>query len=372
MRKLFLMFTLVLLVAGAVIPGMVMAQGDDDDDERVQPWVCPEGFEGQTLSVYNWSTYIAEDTIPNFEELCGVTVEYDIYESNESMLARIREGNPGYDIVVPSDYTIAIMAEEGLLEELNLDLIPNFVHVGEQFVGAPYDPENKYSVPYQWGTVGIGYNVTEVGEEITTWQEMLDYDGPVAWLEDPRSMIAVGLVLLGYDPNTDNPDEIDEAMEFMIDHSDNVVAIAADDGQVLLERGDVNMTVEYSGDIFQIMDECECEDFAYVIPGEGSIVWTDNLAIPVDAPNPELAHAFIDYVLHPVVGAAISNYTAYGSPNASAIALGLIDEEYLADPAIYPDEETSERLFYITENAETEQYYLDAWDEIVIFAGLGE
>ena len=368
MRKFFMIFVVSLLVAGAILPSISLAQ--DGGGEELAPWVCPEGFEGQTLSVYNWSTYIAEDTIPNFEDACGVSVEYDVYESNESMLARLREGNPGYDIVVPSDYTIAIMADEGLLEPLDHNLIPNLANLDEKFVGAPYDPENQYSVPYQWGTVGIGYNITEVGAEITSWQEMLDYDGPVAWLEDPRAMIAVGLVMLGYDPNSTDLDEIDEATQYMIDHSSNVVAIAADDGQVLLENGDVNMTVEYSGDIFQIMDECECEDFGYVIPSEGSVVWIDNLAIPLDAPNVALAHAFIDYVLHAQVGADISNYTAYGSPNGAAIELGLIDEEYLSDPGIYPSEETSERLFFIEEDADTEEYYLDAWDEIIIFAGM--
>ncbi len=369
MRKLFMIFVVALLAVGAILPSISFAQ-DDGDGEEMEPWVCPEGFEGQTLSVYNWSTYIAEDTIPNFEEACGVTVEYDIYESNESMLARIREGNPGYDIIVPSDYTIAIMADEGLLEPLDLEQIPNFANLSDIFVGAPYDPENQWSVPYQWGTVGIGYNATEVGEEVTSWEQMLNYDGSVAWLEDPRSMIAIGLVMLGYDPNTTDLDEIDEATQYMIDHSSNVVAIAADDGQILLERGDVDMTVEYSGDIFQIMDECECDDYGYVIPSEGSVVWIDNLAIPVDAPNVELAHAFIDYILHPQVGADISNYTAYGSPNGAALEMGLIDEEYLNDPGIYPDEETSELLFYIEEDADTEEYYLDAWDEIVIFAGI--
>lgn len=365
MRKLFILFVLLTLVVG-IVPAFTLAQ----DDDEMEAWACPEGFEGQTLSVFNWSTYVADDTIPNFEELCGVEVVYDVYESNEAMLARIREGNPGYDIIVPSDYTIAIMADEGLLEPLDLEKIPNFANIGEQFVGAPYDSENQWSVPYQWGTVGVGYNLNEVeGAEILSWQQMFEHDGNVAWLEDPRAMIAIGLVMLGYDPNTGDLDEIAEARDFMIENSSNVVAIAADDGQVLLERGDVDITVEYSGDIFQIMDECECEDFGYAIPLEGSVVWIDNLAIPIDAPNVELAHVFIDYILDAHVGADISNYTAYASPNQAAIDMELIDEEYLNDTSIYPDEEISARLFFITEDADTEQDYLDAWDEIVIFSG---
>jgi spermidine/putrescine transport system substrate-binding protein len=261
------------------------------------------------------------------------------------------------------------MAEEGLLEPLNLDNIPNFAHIDDQFKNPPYDPDNTYSVPYQWGTVGIGYNITEVGEEITSWQQMFEYDGPVAWLEDLRAMLGISLVMLGYDPNTDNPDEIAEARDYLIANSGNVVAIAQDDGQAMLARGDVHITVEYNGDIFQIMDECECEDYAYAIPREGTLVWVDNLAIPAGAPNHALAEVFIDYILHPQVGADISNYTAYATPNRTAIEMGLIDEAYLSDTAIYPDEETFERLFFIRDNPETEQLYNDAWDEVKVLIG---
>lgn len=364
MRKILVLICTVFLVGTILTPFQTVAQDDD-----MEGWVCPEGFEGQELSVYNWSTYIADDTIPNFKDLCGVEVIYDVYESNEAMLTRIREGNPGYDIIVPTDYMIAIMIDEGLLEPLDLSQIPNFANIGEQFKDAPFDPGNQYSIPYQWGTVGIGYNVNAVDEAITSWEQLFDHDGPVAWLEDPRAIIAIGLVMLGYDPNSSDEDEIFEATEYLIDNSSNVVAIAADDGQVLLESGDVDMTIEYSGDIFQIIDECECEDYDYVIPEEGSIIWIDNLAIPIDAPNPELAHVFIDYILDAQVGADVSNYIAYASPNQASIDAGLIDEDYLSNPAIYPDQEISQRLFFIEENIDTELAYLDAWDEIVLSSG---
>lgn len=363
MRKSLILFIALALLVVGLAPQLTTAQ------DEMEGWTCPEGLAGKTLNIYNWSTYIAEDTVPNFEELCDVSVVYDVFESNEAMLARIREGNPGYDIVVPTDYTIAIMIGEDLLEPLNHDLIPNFANVGEAFLDSPFDPGNAYSMPYQWGTVGIGYNVNTVDGEVTSWQDLFEHDGPVAWLEDPRAMISFGLLLLDYDPNTENEDEIGEARDFLIDHSSNVEVIAADDGQALLLRGDVDMTVEYSGDIFQIMDECECDDFAYVIPDEGSVVWVDNLAIPVDAPEPELAHAFIDYVLDAHVGADISNYTAYASPNQAAIDMALIDEAYLNDPAIYPSDEVLDRLYFIADNPDTELAYLDAWDEVVIFSG---
>ncbi|MGB7339306.1 MAG: spermidine/putrescine ABC transporter substrate-binding protein [Phototrophicaceae bacterium] len=343
-----------------------------DEMEIATSWTCPEGFEGQELSIYNWSTYIAEDTVPNFEELCGVSVEYSTFESDEAMLTRIRQGNPGFDIVVPSGDTIAVMAREELLIPLDRAAIPNFVNLSENLLGAAYDPDNTYSVPYQWGTVGLGYNTEKFPDGLTSWAELFAYDGPVAWLDDRRAMFGVALQILGYDPNTSNAEEIEEARQYLQDNGGNVVVIAADDGQELLVRGDVDITVEYSGDIFAIADECECDTYAYVIPSEAANLWTDNLAIPVDAPNPELAMVFIDYVLDAQVGADISNYTAYASPNQASIDQNLIDAELLTDLGIYPDAASSENLFVIEEpDPEVEQVYNDAWDELLIFVGTG-
>ncbi|MCU0514919.1 MAG: spermidine/putrescine ABC transporter substrate-binding protein [Anaerolineae bacterium] len=331
--------------------------------------MCPPGYAGQTLSVFNWSTYIADNTIPDFEAACGVTVEYSIFESNEAMLARIRQGNPGYDIVVPSGNTIGLMIESDLLIPLNKDLIPNLTNVTPELLNPPYDPDNLYSIPYQWGTIGIGYNKEKVGE-ITSWEQMWNYDGKVAWLDDRRAVFGIALNLLGYDPNTTNPDEINAARDYLIERGGNVVAIAADDGQVLLERGDVDMTIEYSGDILALMFECECDTYGYLIPEEGTNIWVDNMAIPVDAPNPELAMVFMDYILHPQVGADISNYTAYGSPNQPAIDNGLIDEALLSDPAIYPSQEILAKLFFSNPvGGDAEQLYNNAWDEMLIFLG---
>lgn len=353
-----------LLVAFLLAGGAAFAQVDDQTS-----WTCPEDFSGQTLSIYNWTTYIAETTVPLFEELCGVDVNYDTYPTDDDMLARIRQGNPGYDIVVPSGTVTYLMIDEGLLEPLDHSNIPNLANVGESFLELDFDPGNAYTVPYQWGTIGIGYNTEVVGEPITSWTQMFEYDGPVSWLEDVRATMGVALLMLGYDPNTRSPEEIEEAKDFLAENGSNVVYINQDDGQEVLLRGEADIVVEYSGDIFQIIDECQCDTYAYVIPQEGTNFWVDNLGIPVDAPNKRLAEAFIDFVLDPHVGAEISNYTAYGSPNAAAANMGLIDEDYLADPGIYPPEETLENLFFIVQDPELEQVYNDAWDEVRIFVG---
>ena len=352
--------TIVGLAAALGMASLVHARSE---------WTCPDGFAGQTLSVYNWTTYIAEDTIDNFEAACGVRVIYDTFPSDDDMLARMRQGNPGYDIVVPSDRVVAIMIEEGLLLPLDRALLPNWVHLDTTFLGLDFDPGNRYSIPYQWGTLGIGYHVGRVGFEVKTWMDMFTYDGPVSWIEDIRAMMGSAAVTIGLDPNTGDPDEIRAIQQFMIDHGRNVVYINQDDGQEVLLRGEVDIVVEYSGDIFQIMEECECDDFAFVIPLEGANFWVDNLTIPLGASNVPLAHVFLDYLMDPRVAADIANYTAYGSPNQSAIDLGLIDEELLANPGIYPDEETEARLFRVLQDSALEQLYNDAWDELKIFIG---
>lgn len=354
-----LLTTAALLVAAAGL-GSASAQSS---------WTCPEGFAGQTLSVYNWTTYIAENTIADFEEACGVRVIYDTYPTDGDMLARMRQGNPGYDVVVPSDVIVPLMIAEGLALPIDHARLPNLANLAPRFLDLPFDPGNVYSLPYQWGTIGIGYDVEAVGFEITSWRQMFEYDGPVSWLEDVRPMMGVVLSLLGFDPNTRDRAEIDAAKDFLIANGRNVVYINQDDGQEILLRGEAHIVVEYSGDIFQIIDECECDRFVYVIPDEGANFWVDSLVIPTGASNPDLAHVFLDYLMDPQVAADIANYTAYGSPNRAAIELELIDPELLADPGIYPDADTEARLFQIEQDPDLEQLYNDAWDEVKIFVG---
>jgi spermidine/putrescine transport system substrate-binding protein len=359
MRKLFSFISLMALLCmtGA---NLVSAQ-----DESESEWVCPEGFEGQTLRIFNWATYVAEDTIPNFADLCGVTVDYFEYGSNEEMVAIIRAESAQYDIVVPSGGTVSEMAEEGLLQPLDHSLIPNIANVAETFIDPPYDPENVYSLPYQWGTIGIGFDTTIIDpEDMTSWEDFFNYTGRVAWLDDQDAMLGVALMLQGLDPNSHEEDEVMGAVQYLLEQNKaDVFEIAPDTGQDLLLRGEVDATIEYSGDIFQIIDECECDEFAYVIPLEGGNVWTDNMAIPFNASNPELAHTFIDYILDAHVGADLSNYTAYGTPNQAS--LEFIDPDYLENPGIYPSEETMANLFFSQGKiGDVATYYSEAWNEL--------
>ena len=182
-------------------------------------------------------------------------------------------------------------------------------------------------------------------------------------------MMGVGLLKLGLDPNSSNPEEITEAKDYLIENGSNVVYINQDDGQEVLVRGEADIVVEYSGDIFQIIDECDCDTYAYVIPEEGTLFWVDTLVVPTGAPNKALAEVFIDYLLDPQVSADISNYTAYGTPNRVALEEGLIDPDLAGDPGIYPSEETQARLFFVAQDPERAKLYNDAWDELRIFVG---
>jgi spermidine/putrescine transport system substrate-binding protein len=378
---------ILILCLGLLLVGLP-ALAQDDHPEILTEWTCPPGFEGQTLSFYNWTTYIAEDdpetadvnedTLRNFQELCGVTVQTDFFGSNEDLIARLQQGNPGYDIIVPTGTYIPQMNRQELLEPLDLSKIPNFANISEFLQDPVYDPGNVYSVPYQWGTIGVGYNIEAVGEEITSWEQVWNYGGNVAWLEDLRPMLGLGLRLLGYDANSTNPDEIAEAAFYLVDRGSNVRSIAVDDGQEKLLLGEADIVIEYSGDIYQIIAACESGEsencagkYAFSIPQEGGVLWVDNLAIAKDAPNPELAHVFIDYILDAQVGADISNYTAYASPNQAAIDGGLILEEYLTDPIIYPDEATNAVLFGIIDvGDEAAQIYTDNWVQLKVLLGI--
>jgi spermidine/putrescine transport system substrate-binding protein len=374
---------LVLLPILAVLFALPAAAQDE-----LQPWVCPEGFSGQTLSVLNWGTYISEEDDPetadvnenlvqNFEQLCGVTVIYEgTMESSEALQALLRGGNPGYDLAMPTGYIIPDLVAEDLIQPINLDNIPNAANLNPNLANPWYDPEQTYTLPYFWGTIAIGYDFNKVGEEITSWEQFFQYAGPVAWLEDRRSVIGIALEILGLNPNSEDPAEIAQAVEFLQTNSGNVVTIAQDDGQVLLARGDVDMTIEYNGDIFQIAAECaespDCTaDFRYTIPDEGAVRWTDNMVIPTGAPNPALAEVFMDYLYDPQIAAINANWVQYGSPNQTAIDLGLVDQALLDNPGIYPTPEIDAKLFEVQSltTGDGEILYSDSWEEIKLSIG---
>lgn len=356
MRKVSLIFLFLFVIRLAA-------------QDEIAAWECPNAYRGQSLSIYNWSTYIAENTIPDFEAACGVEVRYEVFDNDNVMLDLLRLGNPGYDLVVPSGDNTAQMIEEGLAVPINYSLIPNFRNISTELLNPPYDSNNEYSLPYQWGTIAVGYRKAAFPDGIQSWEDVWNHDGTVAWLDDARVMMGIGLVMLGYDPNSINPAEILAARDYLGERGGNLVDIVPDsEGQNLLLDGTADVVVEYSGDIFTLIEECECDDFAFAIPVEGANIWVDNMVIPIDAANPELAMVFMDYVLHPQVSADISNFTSYSSPNMMAIEAGLILPELLANEGIYPSEETLQKLFYVRDlDDDATTAFQVAWDELLTF-----
>jgi spermidine/putrescine transport system substrate-binding protein len=332
-------------------------------------WKCPEAVHGQDLNIYNWPLYIDSAVIEDFQVLCDNKVTVDSYATNEEMIARLRQGNPGYDIIIPTHFAIPLMAESDLLMPIDLEKIPNFEHVTEVLQAPEYDEDNTYTVPYLWGTLGIVYNTKHVEDAPESWNDFFQHDGPVGWFGDKRTMAGIALKMLDLDPNSVDADEITQARDYLIENGDNVAAITVGNAITLMSQGELDMVMDNNSVAYLLQQDCECDDYAYVIPEEGSYIWIDNLAIPVDAPHPEMAMAFMDYLLAPAVSAANANALALATPNQTAIDEGRIDESQLANPAIYPDAETNERLFLAELHLESEDLYAEAWDEVVIKLG---
>ncbi|HEX2621575.1 MAG TPA: spermidine/putrescine ABC transporter substrate-binding protein, partial [Phototrophicaceae bacterium] len=281
-------------------------------------WTCPEGFEGQTLSIYNWATYIGDSTVDDFKKLCGVEVKYDVYDSDESAIARLQQGNPGYDVSFPTDYAVSIMRRQGLLEEIDFSKVPNFANIDKSYTNKPFDPDNKHSVPYLLGTTGIAYRKSAFPNGISTWKELFDFNGRIAWLDSSRAMLGAALIELGYDPNSVDTAQLDEARDYLIAHSKNVITIASDDGDAILVQGEVDAAVEYGGDMYQQIQECGCDDFGFASPLDGVILDITSVVLLKDGPNKELAEVFIDFLADPHVAAHNTNQLGYSTPNAKA------------------------------------------------------
>jgi spermidine/putrescine transport system substrate-binding protein len=376
-RFLFACLALVVLALLAVGPNAKYVTAQDATEAAMEKTYAPTdepttvpteelvNGEKQVLNVYNWTTYIAEDTIANFEKLYNVKVVYDTYESNDSLFAKMQAGNPGYDIIVPGDFNVQQMIRADLLDTIDLNNIPNFTkNAGANFKNPAYDPENKHCVAYQWGTLGIAYNVKKTGKDITSWEDVWvpEFKGRVGLMNSSREQMGALLVALGKDPNTTERADLEAVRDYVLSHKDNIASFHDDDGQTKLARGELDIVFEWSGDIFQVM--ADDPDIRYVIPKEGSIIWTDNLCIPKGAKNKQLAEKFINYLYDAKVGASISNFVKYGTPNQAALDQGLIDPADAANTAIYPTDEVLKNLHFIKDLGDNQSMYDEVFADI--------
>jgi len=321
-----------------------------------------QAAEDKVLNVYNWSDYIAESTIPNFEEEFGIEVNYDVYDSNEVLEGKLMAGSTGYDITVPSDTFFARQIEAGIYQKLDKSKLTNWEHLDDDILGqlAKHDPGNQYGVPYMWGTTGIGYNVKMVEERLgedaptNSWDLVFDpkyakklADCGITMLDAPTEMFPAARNYLGLDPNSNSEEDLAKAEDLLMEIRPHVKYFHSSQYINDLANGDICVAVGWSGDVYIAADRAyEAEqgvEVNYVIPKEGALLWQDIMAIPKDAPHPDAAHEWLNYNMRPEVAAANVNYVWYASANETA--LKHVDPEIKNNPSIYPPKEVMKKLY---------------------------
>jgi spermidine/putrescine transport system substrate-binding protein len=309
------------------------------------------------LHVYNWSDYIADKTVPDFEKEFGVKVTYDTYESNEEMVAKLQAGATGYDIVVPSGYIVPVMVATDLIVPVNKKYLTNFNNLSPIFQNLPSDPGNTHTVPWQWGTSGIAYRTDKIKTPLDSWAVFQDkrYAKKMTMMDDGREVIGSQLRYRGHSLNSTNATELKQAKADSIAAKKNLKAYISAPVKAQLISGDVWISQLWNGDTTQA--KAEQPNLGYVVPKEGCTIWGDSMCIPKSAPNKRAAHEWMNYILRPQVGAALSEATGYGTPNAAAAKV-------MKNPVPYPTEEELKRLEYQVDLGKDTATWDQIWTEI--------
>jgi spermidine/putrescine transport system substrate-binding protein len=295
--------------------------------------------EEKQVNVYNWDTYIGTDTLAEFTDATGIEVRYDLYASSDELFGKLREGNPGYDVIFPSNNYLERMVAGDMLIPLDHALIPNLKNIAPAFANPSYDPGLKYGAPYTYSLLAIGYRKSAVENPPTSWAAVFGPDAPKGRVSLPNEtdLVRAALKYLGKSLNTEDPADLKAAEGLLLEVKKRGVVkmFAPDTGQDLLLSGEVDLAVDWMGDFRQVM--AEDDDLDFVVPSEGTVLGIDCMCIPKGAPHPNNAHAFIDFVLRPEVHAAIAEEIQYAIPNQAAVAL--LPEEDRDDPQVYPPED---------------------------------
>ena len=340
MRRLALAFLLVLAACGG---------GEKTAEKK--------------LNIYIWTNYLPDDVLADFERRTGIDATVDTYDSNEALLEKLQSGVADYDIVVPSDYMIRILAAEKLLLPLDKARIRGFGNLDPRFLDQEFDPGNAHSVPYLWGTTGLGYDRTKVAAPLDSWSALFDerYKGRILMLDDPREAFGVGLKLLGRSINETDPAVLRQVADRLKAQKTLVKTYNSSDFANLLAAGDVDISHGWNGELAEVVAK-DPKRFAYVVPKEGSTLWIDSLAIPARAGHVEEAYAFLSFVLEPEIAARIVNDVHYAGANQAA--RDRIAPEIRNDPSIYPPEEVLDRCELIKDLGTTTQLLDELWTEI--------
>jgi spermidine/putrescine-binding protein len=325
--------------------------------------------EAQELNLYGWSEYVPQALLDGFTKETGIQVNYDTYSSNEELLSKLQAGASGYDIIIPSDYTVSILINLNLLEPIDRSKVQNFKNLDPKFTGLYYDPENRYSVPYQWGTLGMAVDTEKVDREITSWNELWDpqFENRVLLVDDVREVLGMVLISLGYDRNTTDPAQLEEAKQRLMELLPNVRLFDSDSPKNALLSGEVWLGVMWNGDA--TLAHQENPAITYICPQEGCGVWYDNMSIPKDPPHPDAAHAFINYVLTPEASLLITEEYPYSNPNAAALELLKSEDPeayaaYMESPATNPPADVLTRAYPVKDVGAATALWDQIWTEV--------
>lgn len=323
------------------------------------------------LYVYNWGEYIDESIIDEFQKETGIKVVYDMFETNEDMYSVIEAGGVVYDAVCPSDYMIEKMIKNDMLSEIDFNNVPNVKNIDPKYMemSKAFDPENKYSVPYTWGTVGILYNTSMVKDDITSWGDLWNtkYQGNILMQDSVRDAFMVGEKLLGYSINTTDKSELEKVKDKLIEQKPLVQAYVVDQVRDKMIGGEAAIGVIYSGEMLYVQNEVKKAggdfELKYVIPKEGTNVWIDSWVIPKNAKNKENAEKWIDFLNRPEIAKKNFEYITYPTPNKAAY--DLLDKDLQNNTALFPTDDmlkNSEVYKYIGD--EGDNLYNELWKEV--------
>lgn len=314
------------------------------------------------LNIFIWSEYLPQEVVDEFQAKTGIETRVDLYDSNEALHEKLMSGVADYDLVVPSDYMVRILIQQGLLAKLDTSRLAQLANLDPRLMNQSFDPGNNHTLPYLWGTTGLGYDQNKVGE-IDSWEALFDpkHKGRILMLDDMREVFAVALKSLGKSLNESDPAVLRLAAEKLKAQKALVKTYNSADFANILASGDVDFSHGYNGQLAEVV-AAEPERLAFVVPREGATVWMDSIAIPAKARNVDSAYVFLDYILTPEVGAKIVNEVSYASANLPARQL--IEPEILNDPAIFPSDETLARCEFIADVGEVTLLLDQLWTEI--------
>lgn len=324
---------------------------------------CGKSYPNGEVNVYNWGENIDESIFDEFEEKTGIKVNYLTYQSNEQLYAVLKQGGASFDVIIPSDYMISRMIDEGMLEKINFDNVPNISNIDSTYLNQAFDPQNEYSVPYTWGVTGIIYNSKKVKEEITDWDALFNskYSGQILQFDNSRDAFASALFKLGYNVNTTNKAEIYEAYELLKQQKSILQGYYMDEMYDKLEGGEAAIGTYYAGDALLMMENNP--DLKFVIPESGANWFIDAMCIPKGAKNKENAEAFINFMCETHICLANMEVTCYATPSKTAYEA--LDEDLKNNPIMYPSKEILDKCqMYINLPTEINEYYAELWTKL--------